>query len=67
VCCSCPQAKLLIAQAADKKCWHIMFMQYRKKEIDQMVYCVDENVPSVATEYGFVLGHHLVYVCIYLI
>jgi hypothetical protein len=51
VCCSCPQAKLLIAQATNKKCWHIMFMQYRKREIHQMEYCVDNSAISVVTEY----------------
>lgn len=50
VCCSCPQSKLLLAQNTDKKCWHIMFMQYRKKEIDQMEYCVDDNEFSHETE-----------------
>ncbi len=63
VTCSCPQAKLLLAQASSKKCWHIMFMQYRQKEIDQMEFCVDSSMlADAAAEYVCFLFLYLVFI-----
>ena len=41
-----------MAQASDKKCWHIMYMAYCKPEISQMEVCVDKSTTdNQATEY----------------